>query len=382
MAKTGLALSGGGFRATVFHLGVLARVAKTDKWEGLTHLSTVSGGTLCVAMIYQEAGEKWPTKEVYLADCLPGIYSELTSRNLQMGYLWSIVLKPWRVLQGRAHVIAGLLEKYWGLTGKVKDMPRTNPRWTINATCYETGKNWRFTAWRMGDYVANYVINPDFPLSDAVATSAAVPGVIGPLKLKTGKYSWKEYDANSELQDTSALFENLTLWDGGVYDNLGVEALYKTGEGLRDDIDFLLVSDASKPLGVIDRKWFRKIPLPRAPMRLVNIPMDQVRSVRSRCMFDYFEANDAGGYIRMGYTVAELFEEEDIPRSGDLAGKCLGKDEVEAVSSFATTLRQLGKEEFGLLFRHGYETCSAALTIADCGEYVPFDADDYDWLGK
>ncbi len=382
MAKTGLALSGGGFRATVFHLGVLARLAKTEKWEELTHLSTVSGGTLCVAMIYQEASEKWPTKEVYLADCLPGIYSELTSRNLQMGYLWSIVLKPWRLLQGRAHVIAGLLEKYWRLTGKVKDMPRANPRWTINATCYETGKNWRFTAWRMGDYVANYVINPDFPLSDAVATSAAVPGVIGPLKLKTGKYSWKEYDANSDLQDTSALFENLTLWDGGVYDNLGVEALYKTGKGLRDDIDFLLVSDASKPLGVIDRKWFRKIPLPRAPMRLVNIPMDQVRSVRSRCMFDYFEDNDAGGYIRMGYTVAELFEEQGIPCGGDIVGECLGKEDVEAVSSFATTLRQLGKEEFGLLFRHGYETCSAALTIADCGEYVPFDANDYDWLAK
>jgi hypothetical protein len=36
-----------------------------------------------------------------------------------------------------------------------------------------------------------------------------------------------------------------TLWDGGVYDNLGLEALYKIGEGLDGEIDFLIVSNAS-----------------------------------------------------------------------------------------------------------------------------------------
>ncbi len=382
MKKIGIALSGGGFRATVFHLGVLARVAETDMWDGLTHVSTVSGGTLCVAMIYQTAAEKWPTSVVYRKDCLPAIYEELTSRNLQMRYFWSIVLKPWRVLQGRAHVIAALLEKHWGLKGKVKDMPEANPRWSINATCYETGKNWRFTSRRMGDYVANYVMKPDFPLSDAVATSAAVPGVIGPLKVKTKKYSWKKYNDESELEDTSALFKTLTLWDGGVYDNLGVEALYKTGEGLRKDVEFLLVSDASKPLEVVDRKWFKKIALPKSPMRLVNIPMDQVRSVRSRDMYNFFADNKAGGYMRMGYTVRELFDKEGVDYSEELMGRCLGEKEVKAASSLATTLRRLSAEEFGLLFRHGYEICSAVLTITESDEYMPFGVQDFDWLPK
>ena len=43
--KIALALSGGGFRATVFHLGVLARLAKEDRLKYVNFLSTVSGGS-------------------------------------------------------------------------------------------------------------------------------------------------------------------------------------------------------------------------------------------------------------------------------------------------------------------------------------------------
>ena len=38
----GLALSGGGFRATVYHLGVLARLAEQDLLEKVTYISSVS----------------------------------------------------------------------------------------------------------------------------------------------------------------------------------------------------------------------------------------------------------------------------------------------------------------------------------------------------
>ena len=37
----GLALSGGGFRATAYHLGVLARLAHEDRLEEVTFLSTL-----------------------------------------------------------------------------------------------------------------------------------------------------------------------------------------------------------------------------------------------------------------------------------------------------------------------------------------------------
>jgi patatin-like phospholipase len=44
--KIGLALSGGGIRAAVFHLGVLRRLAAENLLEAVSSLSTVSGGSL------------------------------------------------------------------------------------------------------------------------------------------------------------------------------------------------------------------------------------------------------------------------------------------------------------------------------------------------
>ena len=46
----GLALSGGGFRASFFHLGVLARMAELDLLRQVEVLSTVSGGAVIGTM--------------------------------------------------------------------------------------------------------------------------------------------------------------------------------------------------------------------------------------------------------------------------------------------------------------------------------------------
>ena len=51
-SRLGLALSGGGFRAAFFHLGVLARMAELDLLRQLEVLSTVSGGSVIGAMYY------------------------------------------------------------------------------------------------------------------------------------------------------------------------------------------------------------------------------------------------------------------------------------------------------------------------------------------
>lgn len=52
--KVGLALSGGGFRASFFHLGVMARLAELDALRGVEVLSTVSGGSILGAHYYLE----------------------------------------------------------------------------------------------------------------------------------------------------------------------------------------------------------------------------------------------------------------------------------------------------------------------------------------
>lgn len=52
--KAGLALSGGGFRASLFHIGVLARLAELDVLRHVEVLSCVSGGSIVGAHYYLE----------------------------------------------------------------------------------------------------------------------------------------------------------------------------------------------------------------------------------------------------------------------------------------------------------------------------------------
>jgi predicted acylesterase/phospholipase RssA len=49
-SKLGLALAGGGFRASLFHLGVLRRMAELDLLRSVEALSTVSGGSIIGAL--------------------------------------------------------------------------------------------------------------------------------------------------------------------------------------------------------------------------------------------------------------------------------------------------------------------------------------------
>lgn len=211
--KIGLALSGGGVRATVFHLGVLHRLAESRRWGDINFLSTVSGGSLCIALVFEKAGQRWPSANEFSHRCLPEIRTLLTSCDLEGQYKRFLLLKPWLLLRGRASMIAKLIREQWGITSNVSQMPDP-PRWEICATCYETGKSWRFSRTRMGDYLTNYVISPHFPLAEAAAASAAVPGAIGPLRLDTARFRWHKFakDGSEPTIEVKPLAAHLTLW--------------------------------------------------------------------------------------------------------------------------------------------------------------------------
>ena len=99
------------------------------------------------------------------------------------------------------------------------------------------------------------------------------------------------------------------LWDGGVYDNLGFEALFKPrGDGLRNGLDFLIVSDASGGLRTARRARFQRV------KRLVDIASDQVRSLRARMLFGHFASrSNTGVYLRMGQSAALVLREAGVP---------------------------------------------------------------------
>jgi len=81
----------------------------------------------------------------------------------------------------------------------------------------------------MGDYDFGYVARPPILIADAVAASAAFPGLIGPLVLDTSAFSWLGFDGAGQLTvPVKPWLSKLHLWDGGMYDNLGVESLFVT----------------------------------------------------------------------------------------------------------------------------------------------------------
>ena len=359
--KIGIALSGGGVRAAVFHLGVLGRLAEDRLLEKITRISTVSGGTLITGLIYSIAGNKWPTSGFYLNKCLVRTRHYLTRTDVQRGALFSGGFRPKDLIHRRAKLISRSMQDCWGISGSLNDIP-LEPRWVLNATTYESGKNWRFIPQRrMGDYVVNYVEKPCIPLTDAMAASAAYPSLIGPLVLNTEKFSWFKFEGGNQIP-TQPRFKRLHLWDGGVYDNLGAEALFKIQDNdkYQDDFNFLVVSDASNAIETRKHPiWFWK----RA-YRLMIVAMDQVRSLRARTLNNYFEThNSSGVYLKIGNTGRKILAAVGIEKESidELTKNSLSLKDAEAAEEFKTTLRKLTKAEYDLLYRHGWEVANFTL---------------------
>jgi predicted acylesterase/phospholipase RssA len=278
IGKVGLALSGGGFRAALFHIGVLARLAELDVLRHVEVLSCVSGGSIVGAYYYLElrqllqTAEGEITREDYIK-IVQRIQKEFLAgvqRNIRTRVLANPIANIRMFLSphaSRTQRVGELYEKHLysriggGVPGSISNLtvqpkdedagfsPKSHnwrrrmkvPILILNATTLNTGHNWQFTATWMGEPPAgidseidgNYRLRrmyyyeaPEdyrtYPLGYAVAASSCVPGLFEPINLP-------------------GLFEGKTvrLVDGGVHDNQGITALLEQGCSL------LLVSDAS-----------------------------------------------------------------------------------------------------------------------------------------
>ena len=140
------------------------RLAEDCLLESISFISSVSGGSLAIGLVYCANDYAWPSSHKYLSDVLPAVQRKLISATVQWSYIWRSIALPWRLLRGRAHVLATVIEQQWDVHGTLNQL-LAKPRWMINATCYETGKNWRFSQPRMGDYKTHYVEKPKVSVS-------------------------------------------------------------------------------------------------------------------------------------------------------------------------------------------------------------------------
>lgn len=446
--RIGLALSGGGVRAAGFHLGVLQRLAVAGRLEEVEVISTVSGGSICIGLVYSHNNMKWPSSSEFLEAVLPEVFNALSARSLQAEVVFRVVLQVllwltlvaplWRLLSypflffgrrflppswphsralanlgrfpSRTAVLSDVLRTRWGVTGPLAAVSRAGTvveptasaddtatavkttevkvvEWIINATCYETGKSWRFEpcyrtperGWplapftgRMGDYQFGYTRLDSFLLSDALAASAGFPFLIGPLVIEAdvANREWYEYETKYDEAGCrlgrvpkplpQPRHKKAHLWDGGVYDNMGLESLFRISEKWQHHVDFLIASDVS---GMSREEDFSLL---KTPSRLTaGIMMNQIRALRSRSFINRCKNRwdgNRGALLRIGKTCKELLSEtlhcSEIPV---VSQHYLTQEDVLKVSQLGTTLKRLKKDTLSSLIRHGFETADCVL---------------------
>lgn len=370
MTRLGVSLSGGGVRATVFHLGVLLWLAKAGLLGNITRVSSVSGGSLAVALVLAVSDNRWPSDNAYIEKVLPAAAKLLTTRSLQARFAFSLLIRPWRWSVGRAQLLGQALRRDWGVTGTLKDLPE-KPNWIINATCYETGKNWKFTRTHMGDYLFGHNYEQTIDVADAVASSAGLPYLIGMYSMRVAREGWYRIDRATEkpIEKIVPPSRRIRLWDAGVYENLGIEPLYKPSVGLvHEDIDALIISDASSRLGIDHSRatgaFTARWPFVRTP-RLIDIATDQIRALRSRMVMEAASRKDNAipiSIVKLGNNIEYI-----DTMSGKVARErdyklCISKQETLYLASYPTHIRKLTREDFTLLLRHGYEVAGATLS--------------------
>ncbi len=314
--KVGLSLSGGGFRASFFHLGVMARLAEIDALRGIEALSTVSGGSIVGAHYYLEVQkllESKPDKAITRND-----YIEIVRRvqdNFLKGVQTNIKMQTFASLTdnldvffrkkhySRSHRLGELYESeiYQSVDdGHANHIPRTMPEllimpegkadiqthkpkhynWlrrakipalVINSTSLNSGHNWQFTARSMGE--------PPSQIDGEIDNNTRY------------RRMYYEHTPNETLQKyrlgyavaasacVPGLFEPLTiadlyqdkivrLVDGGVHDNQGVAGLLDEG------CTRILCSDAC---GQMDDDDMPSDSPPGVVLRASSILQDRVR---------------------------------------------------------------------------------------------------------
>ena len=162
----GLALSGGGYRAALFHLGALRRLNEVGLLSNLRTISSVSGGSILSAHLATRLS--WPLTGV-VSDWEERIakpFRSFTSVNIRNTPVLKRFLLPWNWPRDSVQVET-LASEYESKLTKLKliDLPE-KPNFIYNATDLAFGVDWNFQRDCIGDYQAGYIrlTPPDWPL--------------------------------------------------------------------------------------------------------------------------------------------------------------------------------------------------------------------------
>ena len=224
---------------------------------------------------------------------------------------------------------------------KLSELPEL-PEFVLSATDMAFGVNWIFEKERAGDYKIGYLKPPpaDWMLARAVAASSCFPPVFNPMPIKAKYEAYKRGKATQEERRDAA--KGLRLTDGGVYDNLGLEPVWK-------DHETVLVSDGGATFDPEpDRGLFKRL------KRYADIVGNQVSALRKRWLISNFMSTELSGTY---WGIGSLVENYELPGHAGYSPALV----EDVISEVRTDLDAFSEAEIKVLVNHGYLLADAAI---------------------
>jgi NTE family protein len=337
---TGLALSGGGFRATLFHCGALWRLNELGVLAKLDRVSSVSGGSITAGVL----ATRWTGLRfqgdvaVNLRDLVVEPLRAFCHRTVDAPAIGLGALLPGR--QPSDLLEAAYAEHLYG-AATLQELP-DRPRFVINATNLGTGVSFRFSKPYAGDYRIGLIRKPTFPVALAVTASSAFPPFLSPVLVQTDPSAFERVEG-ADLFDEIQYRQRVLLTDGGAYDNLGLETVWNR-------YDTVLVSDAGAPFGLAidpETAWHSQV------LRALDIATNQSRGLRKRALVeDYDRAARKGVYWGIDTEILKYGLADALP---------VLPSRIHELAGMRTRLDDFSDTEQGRLINWGYAVCDAAM---------------------
>ena len=361
----GLCLSGGGYRAALFHLGAVRRLNELGILSRVTTISAVSGGSILAAHL-AEVLRPWPERGDVVEDFDERVawpFRAFTSRNIRIApFLGRLLPWHWGARRSAVDLLAAAYERH--LTRlRLPELPN-RPEFVFCSTDMSYGVNWEFSKRQIGDWQAGYLRPaPDWPLARAVAASSCFPPVFAPLRLGLEPRALVGGKARSG-PDRNRAVASIGLTDGGVYDNMGLEPVWRSHRTL-------LVSNGGATFDFgHDKGLLWRL------QRYTSIVSRQASAVRQRWLI--------AGYQRDRLTGA-YWSIANSPNDERGVGYPPGLVR-EVIAQVRTDLDRFSEAEQAVLENHGY-------VVADCAvqkrapELIsagarPFLLPNPDWLNE
>ena len=340
-----LCLSGGGYRAMLFHLGALWRLNETGLLHRLARVSSVSGGSIIAGIL----ALNWERLDFDDSGVATGFDEQVVAPVRAMAGRtidWQAILLG-TLLPGTAggRLAAAYRKHLFGAT-TLQEIP-SHPEFVFNATNLQSGALWRFSRSYVWDYRVGEVKSPRIEVAVAVAASSAFPPFLSPVVLDLDNAAYEP--DTGEAPGTSGNLQHppfttrVVLGDGGVYDNLGLETAWKR-------YTTVLVSDGGGHMSDQPRP---KHNWPMQAYRVLGVIDNQVRSLRKRQLIDGYHAG-----LRKGtyWGIRSDIGDYDLPSSLPCPAEA-----TKAIAGISTRLAALDPKAQERLVNWGYAIADTAV---------------------